>query len=99
MEKRSPDRRPTHPGEFLREVVLPDCGVTMGQLAAALGVSRQTLSAIVNERSRVEAVMAVRLGRLFGNSPMFWMNMQNAVDIFDAERRPDVQDVRELQFA
>lgn len=79
-------RRPTHPGEMLREDFLPDFGLTASTLAKAIGVSRQSVNELLRERRRVSPEMALRLGRLFGNSPEFWLNAQLAVDLWDAAR-------------
>lgn len=78
--------RPIHPGEMLREDYLPDYDMTASSFAAALGVSRQTVNELLNERRAVTPVMALSLARLFGNSPQFWLNAQAAVDLWDAER-------------
>jgi addiction module HigA family antidote len=67
-----------HPGEFLREVVLPATGVPKTRVAAMLGLSRQSLYDILNERAAVRAVTALRVGRLFDNAPEFWLNLQAA---------------------
>ena len=77
-------RRPTHPGEMLREDFLPDYGLTVSGLANALGVSRQTVNELLRERRALSPEMALRLSRLFGNSPEFWLNAQRAVDLWDA---------------
>ncbi|GJM41550.1 MAG: transcriptional regulator [Ardenticatenaceae bacterium] len=77
-------RRPTHPGEMLREDFLPDYGLTVATLAKAIGVSRQSINELLRERRRVSPEMALRLARLFGNSPEFWLNAQRAVDLWDA---------------
>ena len=77
-------RRPTHPGEMLREDFLPDYGLTVSSLAKAIGVSRQSINELLRERRRVSPEMALRLARLFGNSPEFWLNAQQAVDLWDA---------------
>ncbi len=78
--------RPTHPGEMLREDFLPDYGLTVSSLAQALGVSRQTVNELLGERRAVTPVMALRLSRLFGNTPEFWLNAQRALDLWDAAR-------------
>ena len=77
-------RRPTHPGEMLREDFLPDYDLTVSGLADALGVSRQSVNELLRERRAVSPEMALRLGRLFGNSAEFWLNAQRAVDLWDA---------------
>jgi addiction module HigA family antidote len=77
-------RRPIHPGEILREEFIPDYELTVSGMATALGVSRQTVNELLRERRAVSPEMALRLSRLFGNSPEFWLNLQRAVDLWDA---------------
>jgi len=79
--------RPIHPGEMLREDFVPEYGLTVSRLAAALGVSRQTVNELLRERHAVSPKMALRLGRLFGNTPEFWLNAQHAVDLWDAAKQ------------
>lgn len=79
--------QPTHPGEMLREDFLPDYGLTVSSFASAIGVSRQTVNELVRERRAVSPEMALRLGRLFGNTPEFWLNAQRAVDLWDANQK------------
>jgi addiction module HigA family antidote len=81
------NRRPTHPGAILREDILPETGLTQGELAERLRVSRRTVNEIVQERRSVTADLACRLAKAFGNSPEFWLNMQQAVDIYEARNR------------
>ena len=94
-------RRPVHPGEMLREDFMPDFSLTVSGLGAALGVSRQSVNELVRERRAVSPEMALRLGRLFGNSPEFWLNLQRAVDLYDAAAvtRDDVQRITPLRVA
>jgi len=80
---------PTHPGEMLREDFMPDYRLTVAGLANALGVSRQTVNEVLRERRAVSPEMALRLSRLFHNSPEFWLNAQRAVDLWDAAQRLD----------
>ena len=77
-------RRPIHPGELLREDFLPDFNLTVVALAEAAGVSRRSINELLRERRAVSPEMALRLSRLFGNSPEFWLNAQRAVDLWDA---------------
>ena len=84
--KRERKVRPTHPGEMLREDFLPDYGLTVSSFARALGVSRQTVNELLRERRALGPEMALRLSRLFGNSPEFWLNAQRAVDLWEAAR-------------
>lgn len=94
-------RRPTHPGEMLREDFLPDYGLTVSGLAEVLGVSRQSVNELLRERRAVSPEMALRLGRLFGNSPEFWLNAQRAVDLWDAGQaiRDEVARIKPLDAA
>lgn len=78
---------PTHPGEMLREDFMPDYGLTPGALASALGVSRQSMYELLREERAVTPLMALRLSRLFGNSPAFWLNAQQARDLWESEKR------------
>ncbi len=84
--KRQRKIRPTHPGEMLREDFLPDYGLTTSSFANALGVSRQTVNELLRKRRAVSPEMALRLSRLFGNTPEFWLNAQRAVDLWEAAR-------------
>ncbi len=79
--------RPPHPGEILREDFLPDYGLTVTRMAEALRVSRQTVSDLLHERRSLSPEMAVKLSRMFGNSVEFWLNAQNAIDIWDATQK------------
>ncbi len=80
---------------------MPDYGLTVSGLADALGVSRQSVNELVRERRAVSPEMALRLGRLFGNSPEFWLNLQRAVDLNDtaAATQDDVQHITPLRVA
>jgi addiction module HigA family antidote len=92
---------PTHPGEMIREDFLPDYGLTTASLADALGVSRQTINELLKERRAVTPAMALRLSRLFGNSPEFWLKVQNARDLWERERRnrKELRKIRRLDAA
>lgn len=81
---RAMKRRPTHPGEMLREDFLPDFALSVAGLADAAGVSRQSINELLRGRRAVSPEMALRLGKLFGNTPEFWLNAQRAVDLWDA---------------
>src|SRR6266498_5346603 len=70
----------------VREDFLPDYGLSVSSFAKALGVSRQTVNELLRERRSVSPEMALRLSRLFGNSPEFWLNAQRAVDLWEAAR-------------
>ena len=86
METRNPSRRPTHPGELLREDVLPALGLSVARAAELLGVSRQTLHRVVAESQSVTPEMAVRLGKFCGNGAAIWLALQQERDLWQAER-------------
>ena len=94
-------RRPTHPGEMLKEDFMADFHLTVSGLAEAVGVSRQSINELLRGRRAVSPEMALRLSRLFGNSPEFWLNAQRAVDLWDASQaiKDDVARIRPLQVA
>ncbi|HET8791493.1 MAG TPA: HigA family addiction module antitoxin [Modicisalibacter sp.] len=94
-------RKPTHPGEMLREDFIPDYGLTVAGLAEAIGVSRQSVNELLRERRAVSPEMALRLGRLFGNSPEFWLNAQRAVDLWTAAQsvKDEVARIKPLHAA
>ena len=79
-------RRPTHPGEILREDVLPSLKLTVTDAAKELGVTRQTLHRVMTGEMAVTPAMALRLGRWCGNGPGLWLRMQVAYDLWYAER-------------
>jgi addiction module HigA family antidote len=94
-------RRPTHPGEMLLEDFLTDYDLTVAGLADAIGVSRQSINELLRGRRAVSPEMALRLARLFGNTPEFWLNAQRAVDLWQAAQaiRDDVARIKPLRVA
>lgn len=88
-----------HPGELLREDIIPALGRTKTEIASLLGISRQTLHDILTEKQPVTVVMAVRLGKLVGNGPVFWLNLQRSYDLERAEREVDVSNIPTLNAA
>jgi addiction module HigA family antidote len=94
-------RKPTHPGEMLREDFVPEYGLSVSSLAESLGVSRQSVNELLRERRAVSPEMALRLARLFGNSPEFWLNAQQAVDLWEAAQvvKKDINRIKPLHAA
>ena len=78
-------RQPTHPGCILKEDYLRPAKITVTDMAAKLGVSRKTLSKILNEKGAVTPDMALRLARAFGTTPELWINLQKNYDLWHAE--------------
>ena len=82
-----PMRNPVHPGQLIRRDCLEPLGLTITAAAAALGVSRQSLNNIVNERSGISAEMAVRLEKAFGSTAETWLALQKAYDLAAVRKR------------
>lgn len=78
---------PTHPGEMIREDFIPDYNLSTATLAKALGVSRQTINELLRERRSITPAMSLRLSRLFGKPPEFWLNAQQTRDLWESEKR------------
>src|SRR5258708_20779624 len=89
--KRNPNRCPTHPGELLREEVIPATGKTKTEIAALLGISRQHLYDILQERKPVSPAVAVRLGKLFCAAAGLWRPMQSRHDTLPTEHQPSYE--------
>jgi addiction module HigA family antidote len=83
---RHPARAPTHPGAILREDVLPAIGEAVAGAAKKLGVTRQHLHRILAEKAPVSPEMAIRLGKFCGNGPELWLRLQQAHDLWHAQR-------------
>jgi len=99
-ETTAPDRpafAPAHPGEILREDVLPALGLSKAAFAAHLGISRNTLYKLLNEEQPVTLDLALRLGKALGNGARFWLALQAQHDIWEAEAKNSV-DVRPLDW-
>lgn len=90
-------RRPTHPGKIIKEDYLEPLSLTISGLAPILGVSRKTLSKIINERGSITPDMALRLSRAFDTTPELWLNLQKNYDLWQAEHTSsDWQSVKPL---
>ena len=78
---------PVHPGEVLRELFIKERNLTITQVAKGLHMSRANLSAVVNEHAGISAGLAVKLSEAFGNSPQFWLNLQQQYELWHAEKK------------
>ena len=88
---------PPHPGTILKELYLEPLGLTVTVVASSLGVSRRTLSFLINEKSGVSSAMAIRLSIAFPNtSAEYWLNLQQQYDIWNARQALDTSHVRVL---
>jgi addiction module HigA family antidote len=90
---------PPHPGEILRELCIDPLGLSITETADALGVTRKTLSAILNGRSGISPEMAVRLSLAFGTSSESWLNQQAQYDLWEAEKKRKQLKVKKLSAA
>ena len=90
--------QPSHPGEMLAEIMIPATGKSKAEIARLLGISRQTLYDIINEKQPVSPAIAMRLGKLFGDGAGIWIRMQAAYDIWKAEREVDVSGIVMLEM-
>jgi antitoxin HigA-1 len=97
--KRNRNRCPTHPGELLRDEILPAIGMGKSAVAEALGISRQHLYDILSEKKPVSPETAARLGKAFGDGAGVWLRMQAAYDAWHAERSVDVSKVMTIKAA
>jgi antitoxin HigA-1 len=86
---RNPKRRPTHPGEILREDVLPALHITQTKFAKRLGVSRLSVSDLLHEKRAMTPEMAARVAKLLNTTPESWLRMQEAVDLWEVAQKPD----------
>lgn len=96
---RNPKRPPTHPGELLREELLPATKKPKAEIARLLGISSQHLYDVLGERKPVTPETAIRLGKLFGNGADIWIQMQSAYDVWHASRDVDVSGIPTLKTA
>ena len=88
---------PSHPGEYLREDILPALDMTVSELARHLDVTRQTLSRLINEKSAVSVEMAQRLAQAFGSNPGFWLRLQLQYDLWHALEDSEI-DIEPIQY-
>jgi addiction module HigA family antidote len=88
-----------HPGELIRDEIIPATGRTKTEIASLLGISRQHLHDILAEKKPVSPAVAVRLGKLFGNGPESWIRLQSAYDTWHATRDVDVSGIPTIRAA
>jgi len=87
---------PPHPGEVIRELCIDPLSLTVTAAAEGLGVSRRTLSALLNGHAGISPDMAIRLSKAFGRSPESWLQLQLQYDLWDAEQRSNKIKVKHL---
>jgi antitoxin HigA-1 len=90
---------PPHPGEILKELCLEPLGLSVTDAAEALGVSRKTLSSILNGRAGISPEMSIRLSKAFGTTPESWLNQQSQYDLWHAQQAASSIKVKRLYAA
>ncbi len=81
------NRKPSHPGALIRNVILPETGLSVSSLAERCGVARNTMSKLINERGDVTEDLAIRLSCVLGSTPGFWLAMQSKLNLWKLERK------------
>ena len=89
-------RKPTHPGKFVQEDILKEFGLSQGQLAKTLGVSRKTINELVNQKRGISPDMALRLGKCTKTNPRTWMNLQTAWDLWQASHSKMAKSIEKI---
>ena len=92
-------KNPPHPGRIVRDELLEPFGLTVGQAAEALGVSRPHLSNLLNEKAGITPQMAIRLSKALGNDADFWLRLQRQYDLASALKHADKIHVAKLVLA
>ena len=92
-------QNPPHPGGLVRRQCLDPLGLSVTEAAAGLGVTRQALSDLVNEKAGISVEMAIRLSKAFGSSPETWLGMQMAYDLWQMRARTPEIEVRRFNVA
>ena len=80
-------RKPSHPGALIRNIILPETGLTISESAHRCGVARNTMSKVVNKRGDVSEDIAIRLSRVLGSTPRFWLGMQSKLKLWKLEQK------------
>lgn len=91
--------KPAHPGRILKNMYLEPLGLNNGVAAGNLGVTRKTLSQLLNERQGISAEMALRLAKAFDTTPELWMNMQRNYDLWRAEQKVTLTKIKHFRRA
>ena len=90
---------PPHPGELIREICIDPLGLSVTEAAKGLGVTRKTLSSLLNGHSGVTPIMAIRLSKAFGGSPESWLSHQLYYDLWQAQKKTKKLSVRDFRTA
>ena len=94
-----PMHNPPHPGEIIRELCVEPLDLTVTKAAEALGVTRKTLSTLLNGRAGISPEMALRLSKVFGRTPDGWLRLQLQFDLWKAEKSIDISKLKRIEAA
>lgn len=92
-----PMKNPVHPGRVVREACLEPRGLSVTAAAVQLGITRQALNNVVNEKAAISPVMAIRLSKAFGSTAETWLQMQMAFDLAEARRHESLIRVKPIR--
>ena len=100
IQRTQTKRRPNHPGLFIDEFILKELSIPQQQLAQALGVSRRTINQLVRGKRKISLDIALRLSRFTMTTPELWLNMQRAVDLWDArnEKNESIEAIKPCEY-
>ena len=90
---------PPHPGEIIRDFCIEPLNINITEAAKALGVTRKTLSALLNGRAGISPEMALRLSKVFGRSPEGWLKLQLQYDLWKAKQSADIGNLKRIEAA
>ena len=90
---------PPHPGGIIKELCIEPLGLTVTEAAKAIGVTRKTLSSLLNGRSGISPEMALRLSKVFGRSPEGWLKLQLQYDLWTTQQSVDLKDLKRIKAA
>ncbi len=90
---------PPHPGRVVRQECIQACGLSVTEAAKVLGVTRQTLNNLVNEKAAISPDMAIRLEKAFGSTADTWLRMQMSYDLAKARKKEDQINVQRFELA
>jgi addiction module HigA family antidote len=85
---------PSHPGEVLKEMFIAERNLTITEVAKGLNMARANLSSVINGHLGISPELAVKLSEAFGNTPQFWVNLQNNYELWHAERKINRAEIR-----
>lgn len=89
-------KNPPHPGEILNELYIKENGLSISKTATYIGISRQSLSELVNGKNGITAQTALRLSKAFNTTPRYWLNLQNIYDLNKAEQSVNLDEIEEI---